>query len=756
MKKIVRNYLEHEDKVKFMEAVFNKDHEWQWFIDCIEANFEIKEVKSWVEYMNQHHSIERILSSFLKIAEIGPIELNFSELIIKEIYLIAEYFQGKKNKAEVQSEITFNLTKILFLIVWLTKIENQDNGTNYITDMRILVQNNIFLLMNIQGISFYEKEIAEFLDTIIIEDVKSIKRVLLENINMVKHSPNNEFLESCRNQIINANVFNYTSIKGKPSNLTWEEDMLLSMLEVSIDDHKLVPMFQMGWTMRPNIEEWTKERLETLKDFFISDLSDFIIETVQYILFKIIPSKKVIDTHIELVLNQLDVGTSLYEKYGCSSFKIISYLFQDKKLLSENKKCLMIKLGEIKDLEEIKELNKNYIPLSREQKEILKDYYNECYRQLDNINSDYEFSEYLKNRDVVKSINNDYFVKVSETFYKLIKENHRMCADLFIRYMQFLIKLNFNQNVDKEYVKFEMIRIQKLWEYEYYDICCSNLHEFSQKIEIKSEDVELYNDSIVSNIFVIANACMITKNEKFVEIMESVSKNVFSHLASKVHYTKRFPIRDEDCFRYEQHDIDELMREVVEKILVDYGYKFLNIMKTDIYVKAISDRIQENALLNFQLFHKVKELYVILTDKLRGEYNLIKFDDEVTVAHLMQLFPILEIKIKELGAMYNIFPYKEDEKHFMESKDPSSILRVLLKEVYTETQGFEAAPDILFVYNYMYNGNSLNIRNESVHGRDYLSEGSLIFAFKVTLASVLMIMKRIEILLEHLKQNDNV
>lgn len=755
MTKMVRNYLEHEEKVKYMEAVFNKDHEWQWFIDCIEANFEIREVKSWVEYTNQRHSIEEIFSYFLKIVESGPTELNFRELSIKEIYLIAEYFQGKKIRAEVQSEITFNFAKILLLIVWLTKIENQDNDTNYITDMRILVQNNIFLLLNIQGLSFYEKEILEYLDTIIIEDVKSVKKVLFDNINMVKYSPNIEFLESCRKQIINANVFDHTSIENKPSNLTWEEDMLLSMLEVSISDNKLVPMVQMGGTMRPNIEEWTKERLENLKDFFNLDLSDFIIETIKYILFKIIPSQKIIDIHIELVLNQLDTGTSLYEKYGCSSFKIVSYLFRDKKLLSEKKKCLMIKFSEMKDIEEIKELNKNYIPLSKEQKEILKDYYDECYRQLDNVNADYEFSEYLKNTDVVKSINNDYFVKVSKTFYKLIKENQRMCADLFIRYMQFLIRLNFNQNIDKEYVKFEMIRIQKLWECEYYDICCSNLHEFSHKIEIKSEDVEQYNDSILSNIFVIANTCMITKNEEFIEIMETVSKYAISHLVSKVHYTKRFPIRDEDCFRYEQHDIDELMKEVVEKILINYGYKFLNTMNTDVYVKAISDRIQENALLNFQFFHKVKELYVILIHKLRGEYNLIKFDDEVTVAHLMQLFPLLEIKIKELGTMYNIFPYKEDEKHFMESKDPSSILRVLLKEVYTETQGFEVAPDILFVYNYMYNGNSLNIRNECVHGRDYLSGGSLIFAFKVTLASLLMVMKRIEILLERSKQKDN-
>lgn len=39
----------------------------------------------------------------------------------------------------------------------------------------------------------------------------------------------------------------------------------------------------------------------------------------------------------------------------------------------------------------------------------------------------------------------------------------------------------------------------------------------------------------------------------------------------------------------------------------------------------------------------------------------------------------------------------------------------------------------------MYNSNSLNIRNECIHGRDYLKDGSLIFALKVTLFALYMI-----------------
>ena len=82
----------------------------------------------------------------------------------------------------------------------------------------------------------------------------------------------------------------------------------------------------------------------------------------------------------------------------------------------------------------------------------------------------------------------------------------------------------------------------------------------------------------------------------------------------------------------------------------------------------------------------------------------------------------------------------------MQSKDPSSILRLILEKAYDETQSFEVVPDLLYVYHFLYNGNSLNIRNECVHGRDYLSGGSLNFAFKIVLTALYMLIRRLEII----------
>lgn len=116
-----------------------------------------------------------------------------------------------------------------------------------------------------------------------------------------------------------------------------------------------------------------------------------------------------------------------------------------------------------------------------------------------------------------------------------------------------------------------------------------------------------------------------------------------------------------------------------------------------------------------------------------------------------ELFPLLEMKIRELAYLLGIVPFKEDVKEFMKYKDPSTLLRIMLKDAYGITDSFESVSDLLFVYNFMYNGTSFNIRNELVHGREYIEEGGLKFAFKITLLLIYMIDYRIRCICEQIQ-----
>ena len=66
--------------------------------------------------------------------------------------------------------------------------------------------------------------------------------------------------------------------------------------------------------------------------------------------------------------------------------------------------------------------------------------------------------------------------------------------------------------------------------------------------------------------------------------------------------------------------------------------------------------------------------------------------------------------------------------------------------VYEKFENLESVSDLLFVYHFMYNSNSLNIRNECIHGRDYSEGERLKLGFKITILSLYMIMYRIELI----------
>lgn len=82
----------------------------------------------------------------------------------------------------------------------------------------------------------------------------------------------------------------------------------------------------------------------------------------------------------------------------------------------------------------------------------------------------------------------------------------------------------------------------------------------------------------------------------------------------------------------------------------------------------------------------------------------------------------------------------------MKYKDSSSILREIISDIFSVSKSFENVPDLFMAYNFMYNGNSLNIRNECIHGRNYLSGRSLRFGFRITMIIINMLYQRLEII----------
>jgi hypothetical protein len=318
--------------------------------------------------------------------------------------------------------------------------------------------------------------------------------------------------------------------------------------------------------------------------------------------------------------------------------------------------------------------------------------------------------------------------------------------------MLFLIDVNqTNQNVDRRIVKRDMIGLQEYWQNNVYEEQCKNLQEFQFSTTVASKDVDMFNNIVLANPILVAKKCLISSTDDMVETMKSMSEHAIVYMFKKMVLSPIYPLEGAEV-NFDNHDIDTLLKTQVEEIKEKYGYKFLNRLDTEIYVSGIHERYREFAAVTIPMFKEEKKLYDLIEEIL--DTKLMPFGEQIQLGHLTQLFPLLEIQIRKLGKMFGIVPFKEKASEFMKFKDPSSVLKELLEDIYKELGSFENAPDLLFVYHFMYNGNSLNIRNECIHGRNYLQGGQLRYAFKVTLLSLYMILFRIKVIEDNMDDEE--
>lgn len=751
----MKNYFEHEVKVRYVEALLLKQKDWNWFIKHIEENFELMDISTWDQFLDKKRHLQAVYICFVKISELDNVEIHTESELLLDMFDIALFYNGKRKRESIENSLRTNYGKVLHLIIWITKLLNIDNGTTYVSDLRYILQYNYWEIIKQDDFLLEAELVKEYADGLEIESFDEVIKCLHDNINMVMHPVRPEFLEKYKSMLVSSNVFSYQSYE-RMENMTWEEDYLLKMSEVSVQNGELHPVWISSDGSYPDTTLWTDQIIEKMKEYFHCEEANFVLETVSYFLHKKKPSAQVMLMHCELLRERI----CNYEKlsdFFCSSYEVVSCLFKDK-YLSEVKQSLEYKemireLLNIRDPEIIKRNQDKFLPLSPEQKSIIIGYYQNQYKEIDNVTSSNELLKYLENENVTKRIDNKYFDIVCKKFYELIPLNRDiLVATLFYQYMVFLIKVKGNSpDVEKYKIQMQMVIAQKEWQDKYYDIVFESMNKSTYETSILREALNAYNESILENPFVVAQNSMLVSDDEICNAMESVSEQALTYMVSRYQIDRVYPMKMKQSINYERHDVDRMLKEIVERIKDERGYRLLNVLETDTYINAIHENYEYKALSFAAMFHMDKELYQMIQEKEKVE--LLPYEGKLYLAHVTQLFPILETRIRELGALVAIVPFKENLEEFMQFKDPSSILREILQMVYNEVNSFETVSDILFVYNYMYNGNSCNIRNECIHGRNYYSS-NLNIAFKLTLISLYMVIFRLEGMKRNLNLNE--
>ena len=429
---------------------------------------------------------------------------------------------------------------------------------------------------------------------------------------------------------------------------------------------------------------------------------------------------------------------------------LISRLFKDK-MISDSIRGDAAIVDVIKavqnysDVEVIPLIDETGFPISKHQKQILRDSERDYYNQAYTTTEVSALTALLEGRTSVFNLSQSQLERINDKFVSLVEDNYAIdVANLFVVYMKFLFDVNSsNTEIDKRKIHQIMINTQMLWEYDQYENQCANMHTYSYELTIENETITHFNELALNNPIAVANTIQLASSDELFDAIEEISKNPFMLFINNIELTPSFPLQ-RNSISCSRNEVIELLASHVAWLTKKRGYRLLNILDEEKSVRGILNlyRHRVESIINFitdeeALYKKVSEC---------TDIQLIDYQRELKLAHVTQLFPILEIHIRELSKNLCYFPFKKGDNDLMQYNDPSSILREIILDSSDNIHGFDAVPDLWFIYNCMYNSQSLNVRNECIHGRGCTSQQRLHFALRTTLICILMVDQRLSII----------
>ena len=78
----MKNYLEHETEVKYVDGILAKSQEWQWLIEIIENDYDLDDISTYTEFQQKNGPLRRLIGNFLKILEVSDKQLDISIFLI--------------------------------------------------------------------------------------------------------------------------------------------------------------------------------------------------------------------------------------------------------------------------------------------------------------------------------------------------------------------------------------------------------------------------------------------------------------------------------------------------------------------------------------------------------------------------------------------------------------------------------------------------------------------------------------------------
>lgn len=749
------NYFEHDQKVKYIDGILAKSQEWDWLIEYIENNFDTEfSIKEFSDFHAIYSEISDIFRYFNSINEYVDSELIINEHWLTSIYDLSLYYVGKKSYDELNLDNDF--LRIFELLIYLAKLNNESNEQKYIIFSDILEYRNLYKLIDVTNFIREESEIINRLQSISINTENEIS-IFKSNVDKC-FCDCTAVLKDKHSDIMFADCFSFKGIRNYKC-ATWQEKYLLDMLKTSYENDKLEPSIRYtNGDCFPNFKSWTSEIIDIMKKDFNNEDADFILESISYFLYKNIPSKKVLLNHANLLFDyyeHINKSDEEYKNYSCSSLEILISIFNDKNVPFDKEVVALYNkaINQINDIQKIVEIDSKY-PISDKKLKIkIKEYIDKKLSNIDKIDNYIKFVDFINDKDIIFKSDNDVFQKVSDLFETIISDCEGVKgAAIFVGYLEYLLKIKNNRSVVGAEVSKEINYIRHLWSEEYFKKSIDSMQTVKGSVSIDNKSIRCNNKNIVVNPHIIAHNAIILNEDSVVSDIQTISKTPFLTLVTNIEINEDFPCVTKLIID-DRHEIDVLYKNWIENIQKKYSYKFLNDFNIDEILPQIYKHIKSNINMYFCLFSDDRKLYNKVV-KENEEYLFLKYSKTPTLAHLTQLFPVLESKIREIGEWFGITPIREDLKHFRKLKEPTNILKRIISIIYDETQSLEQAADFIFIFFCMFAENGLSIRNNCIHGVAYnKNQNEINLAFKITLFCLNLIEYRLDVIKNNISKN---
>lgn len=605
-------------------------------------------------------------------------------------------------------------------------------------DFGMFIYYNWFELYEIKNMSQKNKKYIErlFKELTLFEKDK-IRNIYLKNYNGIKTEYDEKNLKSLKKYDQLFNNWRY----ARNQFCTWQEDYILKMSNLSFSISEIIPHFSSRTWKVPNYDLWDEKILKNMKDFF--QKSDEALMTLEIIDYRLhngninLKNEKIV---FDQVLKKIRNKNRQNDFDNIWFYILIKQMKEKNSYIKNNINQIYIELKKKRNIQIILFLKEKGFKIDKELQTKINRYYIKQIRRIEQIEDLNTFITFMKDEYIKKNINMDIVKNVIKVFYKLIRkdEKNMQISNCFYCIINFL--MDSKGKVNDEIINNYIFNILKLWNEEYYEKMHSLLQVRKYETSVKTEEIEAYNRHFIQNPLIYLRNNFSWSEQKILSEMTTTSQYALSamfrenttYIDEFIPYMKKIDLTQKDSF-------DNIICKYLNDMQIKYEEQLLN-SKMD-PIAYLGDLYDNYSFALSTLATTInEENYKTMYEEIEKgflKYSLLPYPEEIKVAHITQLIPLVELLIRELGIKNNIIPFKEKNNQIHVMKDSSTILLAIIKKKFKENNSFENIEIYMYLYNYLYNVNSLNIRNELIHAREYLEdEGKMKFAFRVLIIGI--------------------